>query len=347
MRVIHMSETFDDYLNGKSILITGVSGTVGKALLKYLNESKPILQFDKIIGLDLNETELFYQQNEYQSCEYIELFVCDIKNLQATKRYVSRADVVIHCAASKHVILNERSPDQALENNIVGLKNIIDLVGDTDVRDLIFTSSDKAVNPTNVMGATKLLGERLMCAAAANDVKGKRYITTRFGNVLGSNGSVVEIFRRQITEKKPLTITDKNMSRFVMSIEEAVALILKSLNLGVGGDIFVTKMHAINIDDLASAMLEINQLDVQTNKKFIGPKIGEKLFEELLTIEESMRCVELEKYFVVLPAFRNKSKTYSYSNELSRDINQAYSSQNEVLLDVNAIKDLLSSYNLI
>jgi len=264
-------------------------------------------------------------------------------------------DIVFHTAAFKHVILCERSPEQAVMTNIHGVQNVVEAATENGVERVIFTSSDKAVNPTNVMGTSKLMGERLMTAANSHKRgDGPVFASTRFGNVLGSSGSVIPIFHNQITNGGPVTLTDRQMTRFVMSIEEAVKLVIDSANRARGGEVFVTKMPVVRIEDLAQAMIDelaprygIKPGDIETVE--IGVKPGEKLFEELMSHEETGRALELDHYFSVLPAFRGiyHDIQYDYENIVDEVVRNPYVSMSETALPISDIRELLKRYNLL
>jgi FlaA1/EpsC-like NDP-sugar epimerase len=282
-------------------------------------------------------------------------FVCDIRSYDDLEPHFQDIDVVIHTAALKHVVLSERSPAQAVQTNIDGVQNVINAAKRRGVSRVMFTSSDKAVNPTNVMGTTKLMGERLITAANSSERSNRTiFASTRFGNVLGSRGSVVPIFKKQIAEGLPVTLTDTEMTRFVMSIEEAVHLVLDSCQQAIGGEVFVTKMAVVRICDLAQAMIEEfaprygrDPKDVELN--VIGVKPGEKLYEELMSEEELRRAVELKDYFSVLPAFRgfHASKAYDYEGLSDRPVTEPYISANQTCLTIPQIRQLLSDYGLL
>ena len=239
--------------------------------------------------------------------------------------------------------------------NIHGVQNIVEAAIENQVECVIFTSSDKAVNPTNVMGTSKLMGERLMTAANSHKRgDGPVFASTRFGNVLGSSGSVIPIFHNQIANGGPVTLTDRRMTRFVMSIQEAVKLVIDSAAQARGGEVFVTKMPVVRIEDLARAMIEDlaprygHQADAIEFAE-IGVKPGEKLFEELMSLEETGRAVELEDYFSVLPAFRGiyHDIQYDYADIVSDQVDNPYVSMNEDALSVDEIRQLLERYDLL
>jgi FlaA1/EpsC-like NDP-sugar epimerase len=281
--------------------------------------------------------------------------LADIRDRDKLRRRMQQIDVVFHAAAFKHVILCERSPFEAVQTNIMGVQNVISAASENQVERVIFTSSDKAVNPTNVMGTSKLMGERLMAAANSN-VKGNGpvFTSTRFGNVLGSRGSVIPIFREQIRQDGPITLTSPEMTRFIMSIAEAVQLVIDSAQIAGGGEVFVTKMPVIRIQDLAEVM--IRELAPLYGKRaedikieIIGTKPGEKMYEELMNLEETRRAWELSRYFVVLPAFTSiyRKIAYEYSDLISQEVNKPYHSDNEEPLTQDQLTDFLRENNLL
>lgn len=341
-------------IEGKKILITGVCGTIGARLAEELLNNKKH-KIKSLIGLDHNENEIFFIDQKYSGDPRCDFFVTDVRDRNELVSKMRDVDVVFHLAAIKHVVHSERTPEQAIYTNIHGVQNIINAAKKNNVKIVIFSSSDKAVNPTNVMGTSKLMGERLI--TAANSGKGPLdtiFISTRFGNVLGSNGSVVPIFYNQISNEMKLTLTDVNMTRFIMSENDAVNLLISSSLQGKGGEVFVTKMPVIRIKDLAIAM--IDELAPKFNKDpasmeivEIGAKPGEKLYEELMSVEEVRRSVELDEFYSVLPAFRNAYSdiSYTYKNIKSTIVDDPYISSEQTLLTVEEIKAFLNKNNLI
>jgi len=340
--------------DGKSILVTGACGTVGSELIRQLL-TEPNYKPAQVVGIDSNESELFFLDQRYLSDDRANFFVADIRERDDLIQKMQGIDIVFHCAALKHVILNERSPEQAVLTNILGVQNVIAAAQACNVEKVIFTSSDKAVNPTNVMGTSKLMGERLMTAAnSSKRVGGPVFASTRFGNVLGSNGSVFSIFHNQIAKGGPLTLTDLNMSRFVMSVSESVSLLVESAMRAMGGEVFVTKMPVVRIEDLARAMIkELAPLYGHTADAIeiieIGAKPGEKLYEELMSEEETRRSLELRNYFVVLPAFKNvySEIDYHYPDLINCNVTKPYVSSEEVPCAVDQIRELLNNYGLL
>ena len=338
----------------KRIVVTGSCGTVGSELIRQLLCE---LQYSpsEVIGLDNNESALFFQDQEFLTDSRAKFYQCDIRDLQDLERHFERVDVVFHTAALKHVVLSERSPEQVIQTNILGVQNVVEAARRTGVRCVLFTSSDKAVNPTNVMGTSKLMGERLMTAANSHKRgEGPIFASTRFGNVLGSSGSVVPIFHNQIAKGGPVTLTDQEMTRFVMSIEEAVKLVLDSASLARGGEVFITKMPVVRIEDLAKAMIaelapqhghEADQIVI----KEIGTKPGEKLYEELMSQEETRRTVELNNYFSVLPAFKGiyENINYDYPEIICEPVIDPYVSKLQPSMSQNEIQEFLKKYDLL
>ena len=263
--------------------------------------------------------------------------------------------VVFHAAAFKHVILCERSPFEAVQTNILGVQNVITGAFENQVERVIFTSSDKAVNPTSVMGTSKLMGERLMTAANSNYRKGSTiFASTRFGNVLGSRGSVIPIFREQVRRGGPVTLTDKDMTRFIMSINEAVRLVIESAYIAFGGEVFITKMPVIRIKDLAEVMIDelassFGHRPTDIKVEIIGTKPGEKMYEELMNQEETRRALELKRYFVVQPAFncRYREINYKYADIESKTVVNPYNSNNEKPLSKHRLARFLKENNLL
>jgi len=334
--------------DGKSIFVTGSCGTIGAELVFQLLNN-PKYSPKEVIGIDNNESALFFQDQQFLDDSRASFFVADIRDKSELSNRMRGVDIVIHAAALKHVILCERSPEQAVQTNINGVQNVIAAADLNNVELVIFTSSDKAVNPTNVMGTTKLMGERLMTAAnSSKRENGPIFASTRFGNVLGSNGSVIPIFRNQISKGGPVTLTDKNMTRFVMSVEESVKLVLNSVLYAKGGEVFVTKMPVIRIEDLAKAMIEeVTDKDIKIVE--IGSKPGEKLYEELMSNEEVRRTVELDQFFSVLPAFRGiySDIDYSYSKMITEEVKDPYISEQQIPLTVDGIKEFLHKNKLL
>jgi len=321
--------------SGKRILVTGAAGTVGKELLNQLRETSA----RELIGLDNNEAALFdaasSRELEFQP------ILADVRDGTALRKVINGVDIVIHLAALKHVGLSEGQPMEAVKTNILAVNTLVDVVNESDVEYVVNTSTDKAVNPFSVMGTSKLMGEHLIRSAnlASNSAK---FSSTRFGNVLGSSGSVVPVFRKQLQQGDPVTLTSRTMTRFVMTLEDAARLVLKSVSLSEGGETFITKMKTIRIEDLARVMiykiLNIREEElIQKHIVEIGVRPGEKYYEELMSSEEKRRCRELDEYFVIYPAMTDVYGG-SRGDTTSAAQDDAYNSENQ---DPMSLEELL------
>jgi len=340
-----------NFLQGKKVLVTGVCGTVGREITKHL-VAGAFGELDEFVGVDNNESELFFVEQEFGS-DSSHFYQRDLRDYRGLREVCTGIDIVFHTAALKHVGICEKSPTEALQTNILGLQNLIMAAKRCRVERFIFTSSDKAVNPTNVMGTSKLMGERLVTAANnSRENKGTIFASTRFGNVLGSRGSVVPIFREQILAGKDITLTSSDMTRFIMAVEESANLVIESSILAKGGEVFITKMPVAAIADLAEVMtnvlVEKHGLNSRSNIKEIGSKPGEKLYEELMSDEETGRALETKDYFVVLPAFRDIYPIdYSYDDTIDSGVLRPYKSSEEAMLTQEQLQSYLVEHNII
>jgi len=277
------------------ILITGACGSIGSALLeRLLSEGHTVCAFDQ------SEDGLFKldQRFRVKYGDNLKLFVGSLRDDKRLTQAMESTDIVFHCAALKHVYLSEYNPFEAMQTNIIGTNNLINAALKNNVEQVIFTSSDKAVNPSSTMGATKLLGERLITAANHHSGSHKtRFSSVRFGNVLNTNGSVLQIFKKQISSNLPLSITSKQMSRFFITMDQSIDLCLYAAKKMLGGEVFVMTMGCCNILDLATAISGDQPLDY----KVIGNKSGEKLYEELVTETECERTVFENGIYTIIP----------------------------------------------
>ena len=293
-----------NFLQNKNILITGGTGSLGRELVREVIKHNP-----KVVRVfDVDETEQFDFQHELKGYEdTVRFLLGDVRDKERLARAMEDVDIVFHTAALKHVMACEYNPFEAVKTNILGMQNVIDVAIDNNVGKIIFTSSDKAVNPSNTMGATKLLAEKL--TTSANFYKGKRdcvFLSVRFGNVMGSRGSVIPLFRQQIKAGGPVTITDPTMTRFMMSMSQAVELVLASVEMAQGGEVFIFKMPTVNISDLAEVLIEglaprYSYKPADIDVEIIGTKPGEKMYEELMTEDEAVRSLERDDMFIILP----------------------------------------------
>ena len=292
-------ENIASYLRGKHVLITGAGGSIGSELCRQVAGFWP----SSLIMVDVGETELFYIDREIREKFTkipVQSVIADVKDTIRMREICFRClpNVVFHAAAYKHVPLMEINPREAVLNNVEGTKTMAMISMESGVEKFIFISTDKAVNPTSVMGVTKRVAENML---RCRDPEKSRFVSVRFGNVLESRGSVVPIFKEQIRKGGPITITHPDMERYLMSITEAVQLVLQAGAMGKGNEVFVLDMgKPIRIFDLAQEMIRLSgfEPDKDIPIVFTGKRPGEKLFEELLTAEEGTVATKHEKLFV-------------------------------------------------
>jgi UDP-N-acetylglucosamine 4,6-dehydratase/5-epimerase len=288
----------DRLVRGKVVLITGGTGTIGAALVRRLLRYEP----QGIRILDHNEERTFFIEMEYKGHANVRPLLGDIRDRSRMTRALQGVHIVFHTAALKHVELGEYNPFEVVNTNLTALQSLLEISLDVNVEHFVFTSSDKAVNPTNVMGGSKFIGERLVIAANGyRGPKKTRFSCTRFGNVLGSAGSVLPVFDRQIAAGGPLTVTEPSMTRFFMTLDESVELVLAALVGAYGGEVFVPKMAAVKLLDLAEIVVEQANPKQKIDIQYVGLRSGEKMYEELITDNELPRCVETEKLLIVMP----------------------------------------------
>jgi FlaA1/EpsC-like NDP-sugar epimerase len=320
---------------GKNILVTGGTGSIGSGIVRKVLQYEP----EVVRVLSNDENGLFNLEQELPGYPNLRFLVGDVKDKERLQRAIENIDFVFHAAALKHVPLCEYNPFEAVKTNVIGTQNLIEVAMEVEVEKLITISTDKAVNPVNVMGATKLLAERL--TISANYYKGERktaFSCVRFGNILDSRGSVVPLFIEQIAKGGPVTVTDPNMTRFVMSIPKAVDLVLKAAEITQGGEIFILKMPALRIGDLAEVVIEelaprYGHAPGNISIKITGRREGEKNHEELLTEDEAVNARETEDMFVICPMVENKRD--------KRAIIRKYSSENTTLLTKEETRQML------
>lgn len=286
-------------LENKSILITGGTGSLGKALTRHILEKYPGVK--KIIIFSRDEQKQFQMAQEYPPATYPQMrfFIGDVRDKDRLVRAMKGVDFVIHAAAMKHVHIAEYNPSECVKTNIDGAQNVIDACLETEVERVVALSTDKACAPINLYGATKLASDKLF--VAANNIKGWnpiRFSVVRYGNVMGSNGSVIPFF---INKKKEgaLPITDPNMTRFNISLQGGVDMVMHALYNAWGGEIFIPKIPSYRITDVAEAIAPDCKLDI------VGIRPGEKLHEEMITPSDSFYTYDLGKYYVILPAQPN------------------------------------------
>ena len=296
-------------LTKKSILVTGGTGSIGTALVK-----KAINDNSKLIRVFSNdENGLYEMETEYGINKNIEYVVGDIQNQEIVSEIVKGIDIVFHAAALKHVDRCELNPLETINVNITGTKNIAKAAKKENIQKMIFISTDKAVNPIGVMGATKLLGEKLVSAEASHK-SNTVFASVRFGNVFQTRGSILPRIEKQISKGGPITLTNPEMKRFFMTKDDAINLIISAATLAKGGETFVLKMPLIKLDDLFESMKEIlsskyNYTPSQIKTKIIGTRPGEKLIEYLLTQFEMENVYETKNFFII-PSLNLSTKNY-------------------------------------
>jgi FlaA1/EpsC-like NDP-sugar epimerase len=302
-------------LEGRRILITGAGGTIGSELARQIAQCKP----ERLLLLGHGENSLFAVESsivsEFPHLPYALLLV-DVRHKQRMDAVFEqwRPDMVFHAAAHKHVPMLEANPIEAVTNNVAGTQNLVDLCNRFNVQRMVMISTDKAVKPTSVMGKSKRAAELLVINAA--QASPDRFAVVRFGNVLGSRGSVVPIFERQIAHGGPVTITDKAMTRFFMSIPEAVHLVLKASALTSHGPLFVLNMgDPVRIVDLAQDMIRLSGAEPgrDIEIKVVGPRPGERLHEELFWDFEDHQPIEQEAIFALQPSSYRRFATSEIS----------------------------------
>lgn len=334
----------NEIIRDKKVLITGGTGTVGKKLAQRLLELDAAVV--RIYSRDEHKQFAIQEYFTYQGLDMkrMRFFLGDVRDKERLKRSMEDIDIVFHLAALKHVPACEYNPSEAVKTNVVGTQNVIECAMETGVSAVVYTSTDKAASPTNTMGASKLLAERLI--ASADHWKGPRqikFLSVRFGNIINSRGSVVPLFQKQIERGGPVTVTDPDMTRFFMSADRAVDLILESLAVSRGGETFVFKMPVLRVGDLAQAVVENSSQDIEM--KTIGLRPGEKMYEELMSEEESARALETDELFIILP-YDYKRQDYQ---ERYADARLAacgtYSSTGADLMSLEHIKAMLNGKN--
>lgn len=282
-------------LNDKSILITGGTGSFGKEFTKTILAKWPKVK--KLIIYSRDEQKQYLMAQEYSDTEYpaLRYFIGDVRDYERLKRAFKGVDYVIHAAAMKHVHIAEYNPDECVKTNIGGAENVIRAALETDVKKVVALSTDKACAPINLYGATKLASDKLFIAA--NNIKGNQNIqfsVVRYGNVMGSNGSVIPFFLKQ-KKNGVLPITDTNMTRFNISLADGVQMVMHALEVAWGGELFVPKIPSYRITDVAQAV------GPDCKHEVIGIRPGEKVHEEMITNSDSFTTYDLGSYYVILP----------------------------------------------
>jgi UDP-N-acetylglucosamine 4,6-dehydratase (inverting) len=279
----------------ESILITGGTGSFGKAFVKKILQEYP--QVKRLVVYSRDEQKQFHMAHEFPSDKYpaMRYFIGDIRDYERLKMALKGIDTVVHAAAMKHVPIAEYNPMECIKTNIIGAENIINACLDSDVKNVVALSTDKAAAPINLYGASKLASDKLFIAA--NNIKGFkdiRFSVVRYGNVMGSNGSVIPFFLK-MRETGVLPITDPTMTRFNISLDEGVDMVLFALKNAWGGELYVPKIPSYKITDVATAIAP------KCEQKVVGIRPGEKIHEEMITASDSYSTYDLGKYYVISP----------------------------------------------
>jgi len=323
-------------LNNKTILITGGTGSFGSNFTKYLlkkSKAKKIIVFSRD---ELKQSKLKSQIQDKR----LRFFIGDVRDIERLQRAFSNVDIVIHAAALKQIPSIEYNPIEAIKTNIIGTKNVINAALDNNVEKAMLVSSDKAVNPVNLYGATKLCAEKLFIQANSYSAgKKTRFSCVRYGNVIGSRGSVIPLFLKQ-KDRGILTITDKRMTRFWITLEQSVKFVANCIKKMKGGEIFIPKLPSMKILDLARIIAPEAEI------KIIGIRPGEKLHEVLLSPEEATHSKEFDKYFVIEPEFPFWKKIYLIKGKSLPDGFKYSSDTNKKWLTPEKMKKILKTLKI-
>jgi len=311
-----------EYIQGKTVLVTGGGGSIGSELCRQISSYAP----KKVIVLDIYENNAYSIQQElirqYGDKLDIEVEITSIKDKNKLNQiFVTYdIDIVFHAAAHKHVPLMEKNPEEAIKNNVIGTYNVVQAAHEHNVEKFVLISTDKAVNPTNVMGATKRIAE--MIIQSYNSHSETDFVAVRFGNVLGSNGSVIPLFMEQIKEGGPVTVTHEEITRYFMTIPEAVQLVLRASSMAEGGEIFVLDMgEPVKIKDLAYNLIKLSGLEpeVDIDIEYTGLRPGEKLYEELLISHDKNQIkTNIDKILIERPTRFNEDELFELIKELEQ-----------------------------
>ncbi|NNE32358.1 MAG: UDP-N-acetylglucosamine 4,6-dehydratase (inverting) [Winogradskyella sp.] len=329
-------------LKDKSILITGGTGSLGKALTSHILRQYP--EVKKLVIFSRDEQKQFQMAQEYPIDKYpqIRFFIGDVRDKERLIRAFQRIDYVIHAAAMKHVHIAEYNPDECIKTNINGAENVVDACLRTNVTRVVALSTDKACAPINLYGATKLTSDKLFIAA--NNIKGDnpiKFSVVRYGNVMGSNGSVIPFFINKKKEENKLPITDPNMTRFNISLQGGVEMVMHALEHAWGGELFVPKIPSYKIMDVAEA------IGPDCEKPVVGIRPGEKVHEEMITASDSFYTYDLGKYYTILPAMHQWNLEDYISAFNAKKVAQGFSynsGENEDWETVESLRQLIKEH---
>lgn len=324
------------------ILITGGTGSFGKMIAKELirRDVKEIVIFSR------DEKKQYDMRFEFYDQPNLKFVIGDVRNKYSLRRVIKNVDIIYHAAALKQVPSCEENVFQAVETNILGAQNIVDIALEANVKKVIAISTDKAVEPVNVMGMSKAIQERII-TNANNFRNGKDTIfaCVRYGNVLGSRGSVVPVFKWQLSKGRPLTLTDERMTRFILTLEEAIKLVITAAEIMVGGEIFVPEIPSHTIKDLAEVFVE--GADIKNKEiRVTGIRPGEKIHETLISPTESLRTLKHEDTYIILPQIHVDTIEEKYPDYYNQNIFR-FSSENAEMLSKQQLRELLKKDNWI
>jgi UDP-N-acetylglucosamine 4,6-dehydratase len=328
-------------LNGKSVLITGGTGSFGKMFTRLILERYPNIH--RLVILSRDEQKHYQMELEYPEARYpaMRYFIGDVREEQRLMSAFEGIEIVIHAAAMKHVPLAEYNPMECIKTNVLGAENVINAALKSGVKKVVALSTDKAAAPINLYGASKLASDKLFIAA--NNIKGKRDITfsvVRYGNVMGSNGSVMPYFLKKRREGV-LPITDKRMTRFNISLEAGCDMVFNAIENSWGGEIFVPKIPSYRIVDVATAIAP------ECEQQEVGIRPGEKLHEEMITISDSYNTLDLGKYYAILPQKPNFDLTAYMKKFNAKFVPQGFSynsGDNEQWETVDSLRQLIKDF---
>lgn len=333
---------------GKTLLITGGTGSFGNAVLdKYLKSDIKEIRIFSRDELKQDDMRHKYQQIAPEYSDKIKFYIGDVRNYRSVRDAMYGVDFVFHAAALKQVPSCEFFPMEAVKTNVIGTENVLNAAVEEEVKKVICLSTDKAAYPVNAMGTSKAMMEKVAVAKARTVSPERTEIcVTRYGNVLASRGSVVPLFINQIREGKELTVTDPNMTRFIMTLEEAVDLVVYAFENAKSGDIMVQKAPASTIGDLMEATKKI--FNPKAESKEIGIRHGEKMYETLLTNEECSNAIDMGNFYRVPADTRDLNyDKYFFDGDEDRDLLEEFNSDNTELMNVEEIKNKLLTVPLV
>lgn len=333
---INMALKYADILDNKKILVTGGTGSFGKYIIENLLKS----DCAEIRVFSRDEKKQDDLRFKFKNNPKLRLVLGDVRDYKSVKNAMKDIDYVFHAAALKQVPSCEYNVFEAVKTNILGAQNIVNAALESNIKKVIAISTDKAVEAVNAMGMSKAIQEKII--TSANLYRGKTktiFCCVRYGNVLGSRGSVVPLFKKQIEKNEPLTLTDKRMTRFIFTLDEAMALVFKALELSVGGEIFIPKIPSHTV--LVLAELMIDELDAKNKEiKIVGIRPGEKIHETLVSPTESLRTLENDDLYIILPQIKLEDIEKKYPNFMNNDVFR-FSSEIAKKIDKDSLRELL------